>query len=396
MFAIIFSKNWGISRPLLFIRYLSFCICCIGCSSNKSNEDNAPNFSQQKLSSQSFEIDSIILENHSFSGRGFFRIVEDKLCFFDTSYFLLSFYDSSGVFIENKLGFGNNSNEIDQFISYVPTSEHTHTFFGLDYFFRRFDRKWNKQGKSYMLNWVDRASVAKAIDFENENMYDFNWMPMGSSDFRLSIDRTFKIYFPVNVTQSVSPSINKYNNFEQYYKNVHTVGVIDSKTGRLESVFGNFPKAYNSGKNLTAFAYSYIELKKDSVLVSYPIDPAIYVYNPEHQVEYSFGVPGRDMKTNYEIVNSSNELKRKKKEIDKKFGYYTNIYADNESDLVFRFYTKGGNHSSAMQIYKNRTLIQDIDVPEQFFVIGKIGDTFYARGIIDSKNNKLGIYTFKF
>ena len=49
-----------------------------------------------------------------------------------------------------------------------------------------------------------------------------------------------------------------------------------------------------------------------------------------------------------------------------------------------------------MQIYHQKRLIGDVEVPNFFNVIGKIGDYYYADGSLDNPDNEeIVVYKFK-
>jgi hypothetical protein len=64
--------------------------------------------------------------------------------------------------------------------------------------------------------------------------------------------------------------------------------------------------------------------------------------------------------------------------------------------MFFRGYKKGGGAiNEGLQIYREHTLIADIDVPVGFKVLGLINGYIYASGEIDEDAGEIYVYRFK-
>ena len=77
-------------------------------------------------------------------------------------------------------------------------------------------------------------------------------------------------------------------------------------------------------------------------------------------------------------------------------GYYSHIFADEEHNLLFRsFINDKKTYDGGVQVYRNKVLIGEIKTNGKFNVIGRIGDYYYADGIMNEENETLTIYRFK-
>jgi len=378
-------------RKVLFLAVvLTSILCYTSCIFVKKDEFDAPKRNIIDTSSVlNYQIDSIMLPIPSFSGSGFFRIENDKILFFDDSFLQISVFGQKGNFLDYKLGMGSGDTEINAFRFYIPT-KNQNIFLQTDYEFKIYDKTWKNTGKSFKWNWLDRASVINAPSPDNPNMYDINWQTpdRGNKDF--PVNSRGDIYFPVHIIGGVSKQINKFTSI--FYEKGNPIGVIDSKTGTLKQVFGRYPKIYTEKKYLTLFSYNSMAIKNDSLFVQYAASPEIYVYSPDHEPVYSFGTAGKGISTNYPLISNENEYANQKELNIPAYGIYTALYIDAEKNLIFRTYTKQYSLNSGLQIYRNDVLIADITVPYKFNIVGKIGSTYFADGIIDKKGGKLGIY----
>jgi hypothetical protein len=114
------------------------------------------------------------------------------------------------------------------------------------------------------------------------------------------------------------------------------------------------------------------------------------------------------MKQNYLATDTYEEAMDRWTEDRASNGYYTDIKAFSEQELVFRIYTAGTSESDfqnksvtdeyfpkRMQIYHQKKLVGDVPVPDRFKIIGYSDGYFIADGLVDEFNNKMGFYRFK-
>jgi hypothetical protein len=140
---------------------------------------------------------------------------------------------------------------------------------------------------------------------------------------------------------------------------------------------------------------------------TFEIDSLIYAYNQQMQQVQSFGRAGQGMKTNYpetDYLEAAFEDERYPQS-RLRYGYYKDIYVDEEEDLVFRTYRLGSSDPDhydenqtpfRMQVYRGTELAGDFQVPTRFKILGKTQDGHYiADGFFDELNEKQGFYVFK-
>ena len=86
-------------------------------------------------------------------------------------------------------------------------------------------------------------------------------------------------------------------------------------------------------------------------------------------------------------------------------GYYTYVKAFPDQKKTLRIYTLGTDSEDLeelfqvkkrMQVYENFDFREDWDLPQtRFKVLGYVNDHYYADGLPDYDNNRVGIYRFK-
>jgi len=367
-------------------------------TSCKDEETLIPVFEESTfIPSSSLSMDTLSLEPGNYSGQGFFRLINDKIYFFDTKFFLVTGFDSAGKAEQSWLGMGEDSREIEQFItcSILPGNGQR-LFFANDYNFRRYDSTWQKLSSPYLLKRKRKKGGFDTDDLSIIGMYDFNWESSGLSTLWLPVNSKADLFIPLNITRKANKKVNKFTDPDAYFGNARTFGRVNTGDGTITQIGGSFPGTYRENKYLTMFSNLYLAVKKDSILVSYEADKGIYVYSPDMKPVYGFGLKGQtSMKTNYPLTGNHEDFYNTKfaDSCELNFGYYTHLFYDERAELLFRSYTTGYADNSGIQVYRERDCIGDFKVPRRFNVIGRIGDYYYADGFIT--NNKIEIYRFK-
>ena len=364
-----------------------------GCGGHKTREAK-PNVTHVDLRVDSLDIELVNLNPRSFSGNGFFRVSDSAIFFFDVIFNTVTTFDKKGNYLETRLGKGDGPNEIPMpFVwhNFVPGGVGGRSIFlgrsgDLHYFDRDFARL-----NDHAFAWRNKKQFYKSYNALDIGMYGMDIVLTAFDANWLAMDSDQNIFIPLRILDSNSPKFNYFT--KTYYEESFTVGVIDGETGNVEKGFGQWPSEYLH-KMLPKYDNKYIGIKHDTIYVSYNASPDIQVYSPYPELKMLrvFGKEGVDIDTNYPNIVSREGLRKYRSDQ----GYYSHIYCDEDSYLTFRSYVKGKDHeSSGIQIYQGITLIGDVVTPKRFNVIGKIGDYYYADGLLDEENNELKLFKFK-
>jgi len=339
--------------------------------------------------------DTLFLKTNNFSGSGYFRVQDSNILFFDTKFFLVNKYDLNGKFINSYLGMGEGGNEIENFEFHFPLPNKVHGFFCSDYCFRLYDSNWHKISAPTMWKWAKQKKIYKDKDLSIIGKYFLNWDVSELSTFWTPVDSHGNLYMPVNVNRKNSPEINKFEDPIKFYKNAKTVGKLNPYSGKLTAVGCFYPDYYNKNPYISILSNNYIDVRNDTIYVSYEADKYIYLYTKDFTFIRAFGYEGTDMKINYLQTRSAEEYYNPEvfTKVKKSFGYYTNIFADPKSRFIFRSYTTGKPNISGLQLFNENVLEADFTVPRKFCVVGSIDNFYYADGLVN--DSTLAIYRFK-
>ncbi|MFC5193249.1 hypothetical protein ACFPIK_15870 [Algoriphagus aquatilis] len=386
------------SLLMMFIYMNKFVLVVIGIfifSCQRESQSNVPLFQEKNLTLNSIEFDSLIFDKDYFSGVGFFSVGRDELFFVDQVFSTVIAFDKNGHSKGTFLGKGDGpdeQNNIHGFLPYATGDNHM----VLDNFeFVVFDQDFQKVS-SYPIEWDYSESYQDMLNNPHGSMlglYEIAWSSKGNNTSFLTLGNAAEVILPVTMSH---PRLNGYIS-EEYYKSVSVFGRYDLSKRKVIEGFGIRSEKYLSHLYIPNFDFSFFTKRKDEILASFAIDPLIHVFDSEGTLKYKFGVEGEGIQSTYPITNTIDDALDNYKVDLEKAGFYHAIYSDESNGLTFRTYyptgSKAGN--ARLQIYENNVLIGDVLVPARFHVIGKIGDTYYADGIIEELNDRLGIYTFK-
>ncbi|WP_238531682.1 hypothetical protein [Nitritalea halalkaliphila] len=335
------------------------------------------------------------MEKDYFSGVGFLQVAREQVFFIDQIFSTVTVYDKKGALQGSYLGKGegpNNQNTIHGFLPYSLDGSHLI----LDNFqLVAFDDNFQKVA-AYPLAWDYAESYEDMLNNPTAEMlglYEIEHKGNGyNTPFHYNRQAN-EILIPMSMSH---PELNGYIS-EEYYKSVYVLGQYDLETKRIGKGMVTRSPEYLTQKFVPNFDFSFFSTRKDGILLSFAIDPLLHAYDLEGKLLYKFGVAGMNMHTSYPKTTTISDAIDNYRADLKRAGFYHFLHHDREAHITFRtYYPLGIDQGTArLQIYHNRVLIGDVEVPERFQVLGKIGDFYYADGLIDEENDVLGIYKFK-
>lgn len=361
------------------------------------NEKRAelPVFQDENMNIKTISIDSVILEKDYFSGVGFFSLGRDQIFFVDQVFSTVISYDSGGLYQGTYLGKGDGpdeQNNIHGFHPYALNNKHV----VLDNFeLVVFDENFIKD-ISYPIKWDYSESYQDMINSPKGTMlglYELDWKSKGQNTSFIIDESGSQVFLPITMSH---PNLNGYIS-EEYYQSVAILGRYDLKKKMVLEGIGRRSNKYLEQKFIPNFDFSFFTKSKNEILVSFAIDPLIHVFEADGELVYKFGIEGENMRASYPKTNTIEDALDNYKLDLEKAGFYHFIYLDEANNLTFRTYFPegAGKGYARVQIYQDKTLIGDVRVPERFRILGKIGDFYFADGVVDEINDRLGIYKFK-
>lgn len=354
-----------------------------------------PVYQQENLKIKNISIDSLILEKDYFSGVGFFSLGRDQIFFVDQVFSTVISFDSEGLYQGTYLGKGGGPDEQNNIHGFQPYSKDNNHVVLDNFELVVFDENFVKV-TSYPIEWDYSESYQDMVNSPKGSMlglYELDWKSKGQNTSFIIDETSSQVLLPITMSH---PTLNGYIS-EEYYQSVAIFGRYDLNKKIVLEGFGRRSDKYLEQKFVPNFDFSFFTKSKNEILVSFAIDPLIHVFDADGELLYKFGMEGVDIQKSYPKTNTIEDALDNYKLDLEKAGFYHLIYLDDAKNLTFRTYFPEGAEKgySRLQIYQDKTLIGDVRVPERFRIIGKIGDFYFADGVVDEFNDRLGIYKFK-
>jgi len=342
-------------------------------------------------------LDSLILPLDNFSGKGMLEIYGDTILYLDELYAQATLYTLTGDSVGRQLRKGSSYAEIPVIQNYLHLSDGSHLLME-DWNFYKYSKNWKFEGR-FRINWHGKVGYNDLMLYpekyaDKPDMYELAYI---NSQLGMLTDST--IIFNIDTEHM------KFNAFTTaaYYKEARTFAELSLKTGKVKRVFMKKSPAYQQYAYVPHLIGQYFASDDSHFYVGYEVDPKIYVYDRDFKPITEFGMPGFGMNTDYKESNTvetayDTEAFHSSRTTE---GYYTHLWYSPEKDLLFRTYTTGGKYNRMMQnpkrlqIYEDKKLVADVDVPDRFRVLAYRKPYFYAEGILDERNSRLGIYRFQ-
>lgn len=357
---------------------LACAVIAAACNSgNNKKGTDAVAISIESIKAENVAVDSI--ENCSYTG--FSGVSGDSLYFFDRVMSYLYTISKDGHVGSRQLGLGRSSNELpvkNPVQVCYETEGQTFDIMGgtYDMYF------YGKDKKTVRMDMVPEGSNDS---FESSTAYTL-W-----DEVIMASNKDF-IYYNILGNNEKVDIFNR----EDYIDKAAVIMKVAKKDGKMTPI-GRYSDYYAKNKEkIKHLPYYYFDTDgKGGFYFTYQADSLVYHYDENFNVIESFGRQGRDMYTEYSDPGKTTETFVEAFMADKeKAGRY--YWIKRCGDYVFRSYFKSaGSDSDGLQIYRDGTLIGDVDVPHGFRVAGRCGDYFVTDINLDEDNGTMSFYKFK-
>ena len=183
---------------------------------------------------------------------------------------------------------------------------------------------------------------------------------------------------------------------KDYFEKAAILMKVSLKDGKMTPM-GRYSDYYVENRNdIWHLPYYYFDIDNSGgFYVAYQVDSLVYHYDSGFNLISAFGFQGKDMNTAYSNPGTTVDDFQKAYLVDiENTGYY--YWVAHVDDYTFRSYRKSGKcKTDGLQIYRGTTLVGDVDVPHNFKVAGRVGDSYVTEINIDEKAQKLSFYKFK-
>lgn len=375
------------------IYFLVLLLSSVSCSKNTvKNMFPSPDVNMREKRNIVYKIDTLLIDttiNTTFEGN--MGVQNNKLYFIDRLFCTLHFFDLSGKISFKTLGIGRGPTETT--IGQI----YTHTFLNNGYLCLQgttddvylydsdykidISKSYRKSRKPYKLG--------DKIGYDQFELYSMGY-PLVCRSYKNSV-------FTNN--RAEDPTFNYFEKpdiFVKEFRNITEQRLDKKETGRL--LGRGMPEIYkNKSDTHYIFSSSFFDIDEDgNFFVIYMADSLIYKYDKDYNPLYSFGFEGRSMDKEYISIKTIEDIQGKGVAQYETKGYYTWVEYIVELDYLLRSYSKGEKESSdGLQIYQDRTLIADIDVPKGFKPIGYIEPYIFSDAIVDEGKMRMYVYKMK-
>lgn len=359
---------------------------------------------QKDVDSLSFDlsisIDTILISPRRSSQVGLYQWNVQEVLYIDNLYGFIEGYSPNGEFLGSNLKILDGPEELPS-IDQIGIREDGYLVKGEAWNFYLYDKEWTFI-KKFFLNTNDGSSVADLMNTPNPKsplMYELQYY---NDKFQFTPEGHFWAKIDTE-----HPLFNAFTNRE-FYTDAYLIGEVDIATGGLRRMLFNRPASYENYRFVPYHIfYDYHLGSNGDSWFTFEVDSLIYKYDSKSRQTLTYGRSGIGMKTNYPETDNleaafESELYTNSR---LRYGYYKDIFVDDDEDLTFRTYRTGSadldmydeNQTPLrLQVYKGTDLVGDFDVPSRFKVIGKIGEGRYvADGFFDELSEKQGFYVLE-
>lgn len=387
------SHSW-LSRNDAFVSFMMACrlsafiivlSLLYGCGKNRPAQLAGPNLPSFK----SIKIDSVLLDPPAFSGVGFFEMKNDTILFFDKRFGTVSKFDLTGKYLGRSLGLGEGPQEIASITHAAELADGSYFILEVVWIFNLFTEDWRKV-KRKNIRWNETASLKEMEESPRGEM---------TGIYEIEYETRPKAIGKDQVVVGITTDHPRFNSYftDGYYRDARVFAILDINTGDVLEIIGRRPEVYLQKKYIPNFDVVHFDIDAEHILATFEADSLVYVIDRKGNVTASFGRRGRDMNTEYALTSSFDDAEAQIVRDRKKYGYYTDVKYLPEAGLVVRSYQRGSHvRYDGLQVYRDKELVGDFDVPKGTRVIGYSNGRAVAEGIKDERNNRLGYYLLTF
>lgn len=332
------------------------------------------------------QLEPVYLEPIDFSCVGIIEMNMDSIYLIDKRLCRVFLFDKDGKLCKETLGMGQGPQEIATgYISgYSIINPVSHLFIGSANDCHLFDEFFYKQ-KQFVIDKGPRDRDATYVD---PFIYTLSYENL--------IIKTHGDYLYYNVFSEFE-ELNFINSPKGYFEKAHYLSMLNLKTGKVEKMLGNYPEIYVNNRGLKQYSQVNFDINSEgNFYISFEADSLIYEYDKDFNPIRSYGYSGKDMHIKEKILATFADFSECYNECRNESGYYRSLTYIDETGLLFRVYKKGEHgRNYGLQIYKGNVLIGDLEVPENFEVLGYSVPYYYATTGIDAESEEpVLIYKF--
>lgn len=383
------NQHYKMKRHLLFLGISTLFFC--QCTQRATIREEFKNIHSNDLSlydhalvdsCEKMTIDlplSSLVESMQITDNGDILYIDRKLC-------RIQVYDSLGILDTAFFGRGRGPSEIPtgEILGYTPLADGGHVVVG-ENTYMQFDASYQRT-KHETLNL--NGGGGHTGDPSDPSIYTMSY-----DKFNL---KSYNEYIYYN-TVLANPDHNFTKNVSDFYNQARSLFVTDLKTGNVVAMLGQYPAIYRNGDHNQFFLVNFDVNDRGEIFLSYEASEKIYKYDTDFTPAVSFGLPGRDMRTDYPALTTIEALNNNAPAHRKEYSYYTDLEFMEKTETIARAYIKNSDTSDGLQLYdRNYDLTADLAIPKGYRIGGSHENKLYLYKINESENqNKLNLLILK-
>lgn len=359
-----------------------------GCDKQTTGFHAALVDSSKNIEYTSLNLNRIRLDSINTSSFGESCITPDKqIAFIDKHFCTMSVFDTLGHYQQKHLGSGEGPYEtqVGRIGAQTFLTDGRLVLFGYNLDFHVFNPQLTDK-EIFVINRSSRSKVENSSTTYTNQYSDMVCRSYGN-----------RVYFNV---YSEHPDFNYLEHTDRYLNeclHIWEIDIDEQKDKRL--LAQGYPDSYREAPSkYVIFAGCCFDIDaKGNFYVNYDTDSLIYTYDYDFTPVKTYGNKGCGMNTDYLSIYDYKECRKNyRSERNTKSYYYWIEYVD-ETGMLFRSYNKDSDTVDGLQIYRDGTLVADVEVPKKFRVMGYIAPYYYSYIIplLDEKDDSLIMYKFK-
>jgi hypothetical protein len=361
------------SNYLIFFSVLAL---CFGCQRDKTlsyQGEEIAYYPKKDFSIEGIKIDTLTNESFFYSGLGSWVIFNNSLTLLDQRLDSAYVFSDELVHRSTYLGKGDGPNLLTGIIVEHTVMNDNLVILGANDDYHLINTNWEIE-QSGQLDFYHEKTPYEELLKNPKASYISLYGPLRLS--KLSHDYKGNIVFSVEIPH---PDLN-YLWHETYYREARILGRINPDDGKVE-IQGRYSNIYNQYQFLSTLrGVPFTYINADTYIQGYEADSIMYKLTDDGEANYAFGVAGKEMNTAYENFNAETvEEYDAVWDLDReRYSYYVSLDYVQETGLLLRGYTKSNPLVDGLQIYREDTLIGDVEVPKDFRFVGYKAPYYYA------------------
>jgi hypothetical protein len=331
-------------------------------------------YPKKELSIDALKIDMLTNESFFYSGLGSWVIFNDSLTLLDKRLDSAYVFSDELVHRSTYLGKGDGPNLLSNIILQQTVMDDYLVLLGGNYDYNLINKNWEIEKKGLVDFYHEETPYEELLKNPKANYVGLYEVLAGP--LKLSHDYKGNLVFSVAIPH---PDLN-YLWHEAYYREARILGKINPDEGKV-AIQGRYSNIYNQYQFLsTLLGAPFTYLNVDTYIQGYEADSILYRLSDDGEVAHAFGVAGKEMNTAYENFKPETvEEYDAVWDLDRdRYSYYFSLDYIKETGLLFRGYTKSNSAVDGLQIYRDDTLIGDVEVPKDFRFIGYKAPYYYG------------------